>query len=207
MDAVRYKLVPRGEAARLTPMFSIPHLVIIFVVVLVVFGPEKLPELARNLGKILGEFRRATGDLQNTFEGHLRDIERESSLRHTATGAGATTDPVQQDTTGPPKTDSASGPKTVPAIAQKTDPAGVPKIVRRNPPWTRRAARPNSSAGEKDQTPTDSSAKTDGSTQADVTPVQTDAVEQAQERPGPEQASAAAAESGHEKGSDGGHPN
>jgi len=34
-------------------MFSIPHLVIIFVVVLVVFGPEKLPDLARNIGKIL----------------------------------------------------------------------------------------------------------------------------------------------------------
>src|ERR1700735_3076934 len=70
-------------------MFSIPHLVIIFVVVLVVFGPEKLPELARNIGKIMGEFRRATGDLQNTFEGHLRDIERESSLRQPPPSAGS----------------------------------------------------------------------------------------------------------------------
>jgi sec-independent protein translocase protein TatB len=62
-------------------MFSIAHIVVIFVVALVVFGPEKLPELARNLGKVMGEFRRATGDLRSTFEGHMRDLEREADLR------------------------------------------------------------------------------------------------------------------------------
>jgi len=62
-------------------MFSIPHIIVIFVVALVVFGPEKLPELARNLGKVMGEFRRATGDLRSTFEGHMRDLEREADLR------------------------------------------------------------------------------------------------------------------------------
>lgn len=62
-------------------MFSIPHLIIVFVVALVVFGPEKLPELARNLGKLMAEFRRATGDLRSTFEGHLRDLEREADQR------------------------------------------------------------------------------------------------------------------------------
>jgi TatA/E family protein of Tat protein translocase len=62
-------------------MFSAPHLIIIFAVALMVFGPEKLPELARNLGKIMGEFRRATGELRSTFEGHMRDLEREAELR------------------------------------------------------------------------------------------------------------------------------
>lgn len=62
-------------------MLSVPHLIIIFAVALVVFGPEKLPELARNLGKIMAEFRRATGDLRSTFEGHMRDLEREAELR------------------------------------------------------------------------------------------------------------------------------
>jgi sec-independent protein translocase protein TatB len=66
---------------RTTAMFSIAHIVVIFVVALVVFGPEKLPELARNLGKVMGEFRRATGDLRSTFEGHMRDLEREADLR------------------------------------------------------------------------------------------------------------------------------
>src|ERR1700727_1709041 len=68
----------------ITAMFSIPHIIVIFVVALVVFGPEKLPELARNLGKVMGEFRRATTDLRSTFEGHLRDLEREADQRKIA---------------------------------------------------------------------------------------------------------------------------
>jgi TatA/E family protein of Tat protein translocase len=72
----------RGDAANKgRRMLSIPHLIVIFVVALVVFGPEKLPELARNLGKVMAEFRRHTGDLRSTFEGHLRDLEREGEAR------------------------------------------------------------------------------------------------------------------------------
>ncbi len=70
-------------------MLSIPHLIVIFVVALVVFGPEKIPELARNLGKIMAEFRRVTGDLRSTFEGHLRDLEREADTRRIAAPAAA----------------------------------------------------------------------------------------------------------------------
>jgi len=62
-------------------MLSIPHLIVIFIVALVVFGPEKLPELARNLGKVMAEFRRHTNDLRSSFEGHLRDLEREAEAR------------------------------------------------------------------------------------------------------------------------------
>src|ERR1700691_5287816 len=62
-------------------MFSVPPLTIIFAVGLIVFGPEKLPELARTLGKVMGEFRRATGDLRSTFEGHMRELERDAELR------------------------------------------------------------------------------------------------------------------------------
>jgi sec-independent protein translocase protein TatB len=68
-------------------MLSIPHLIVIFIVALVVFGPEKIPELARNLGKVMAEFRRVTGDLRTTFEGHLRDLEREADTRRIAAPA------------------------------------------------------------------------------------------------------------------------
>lgn len=61
-------------------MLSIPHLVVIFLVALVIFGPQKLPELARNLGRIVGEFRRATNDLRGTFEEHMRELEREAQM-------------------------------------------------------------------------------------------------------------------------------
>ena len=66
------------------PMLSIPHLIVIFVVALVIFGPEKLPELARNLGKVMAEFRRQRATSASTFEGHLRDIEREGESRRIA---------------------------------------------------------------------------------------------------------------------------
>jgi len=57
-------------------MLRIPHMIIIFIVALVFFGPEKLPELARNIGKVMAEFKRATGDFKSTFEDHLRELER-----------------------------------------------------------------------------------------------------------------------------------
>jgi TatA/E family protein of Tat protein translocase len=75
-------------------MLSIPHLIIVFIVALVVFGPEKLPELARNLGKIMGEFKRATGDLRSTFEGHLRDLEREADQRRLRSEVASAATPV-----------------------------------------------------------------------------------------------------------------
>jgi sec-independent protein translocase protein TatB len=59
-------------------MFSVPHLVVIFIVVLVVFGPHKLPELARGLGKMMAEFRKASTDFKMAFEEEMRTIERQA---------------------------------------------------------------------------------------------------------------------------------
>src|SRR5579871_5696414 len=59
-------------------MFSIPHMIVIFVVVLVVFGPQKLPELARGLGKLMAEFRKASTDFRSAFEQEMRDMERQA---------------------------------------------------------------------------------------------------------------------------------
>ena len=45
-----------------------PELLVIFLVALLIFGPRKLPELGRMLGKGIGEFRRATNDLKSSLE-------------------------------------------------------------------------------------------------------------------------------------------
>ena len=60
-------------------MFSIPHMIVLFVVVLVVFGPHKLPELARGLGKLMAEFRKASTDFKSAFENEMRDLERQAA--------------------------------------------------------------------------------------------------------------------------------
>jgi sec-independent protein translocase protein TatA len=47
-------------------MFNIgaPELLLIFIIALIVLGPQKLPDLARTLGKVVGEFRKATDELK-----------------------------------------------------------------------------------------------------------------------------------------------
>ena len=51
---------------------GVPELLLIFVVILIVFGPRRIPEIGRTLGKALGEFRKATDDLKNTIEREVR---------------------------------------------------------------------------------------------------------------------------------------
>ena len=62
-------------------MLSLPHLVVIFIVALVIFGPQKLPELARMLGKATAEFRKMTGDFRYALEEEVRDLDRQARIR------------------------------------------------------------------------------------------------------------------------------
>jgi sec-independent protein translocase protein TatB len=59
-------------------MLSMTHMIVLFIVVLVVFGPHKLPELARGLGKLMAEFRKASTDFKSAFEQEMRDMERQA---------------------------------------------------------------------------------------------------------------------------------
>jgi sec-independent protein translocase protein TatA len=55
-----------------------PETVFIFVLALLVFGPKKLPELGRTIGKAMTEFRRASSELKATFDREMTQIEREN---------------------------------------------------------------------------------------------------------------------------------
>lgn len=61
---------------------GMPELLIILTLALIIFGPRKLPELGRSLGKSLGEFKRASNELRNTLDEEIR-IEDERSQRAT----------------------------------------------------------------------------------------------------------------------------
>lgn len=56
-----------------------PELIIIFVVALIVFGPRKLPELGRSLGKSLSEFKRASNELRSTLDEEIRLEDRRAA--------------------------------------------------------------------------------------------------------------------------------
>lgn len=98
-------------------MLSVPHLVIIFLVALIVFGPEKLPELARTFGKVMAEFKRATGDLKAGFEEHMRDLERETRM------SDMRAHQAQSNTILPPAPAVEPPPKPAGPSASTTEPA------------------------------------------------------------------------------------
>jgi len=52
--------------------------IVIFVLALLLFGPKKLPELGKNLAKAIGEFRRASNELKDTWQREMTAIERET---------------------------------------------------------------------------------------------------------------------------------
>ncbi len=54
-----------------------PEIVIIFIVALVIFGPRKLPELGRSLGRGLSEFKKASNELKRTWEDEVDAVKHE----------------------------------------------------------------------------------------------------------------------------------
>ncbi|MBC7928006.1 MAG: twin-arginine translocase TatA/TatE family subunit [Bryobacteraceae bacterium] len=60
---------------------GVPETIFIFVLALLIFGPKKLPELGRTIGKAMTEFRRASSELKTTFDREMNAIERDTELK------------------------------------------------------------------------------------------------------------------------------
>lgn len=105
-------------------MLSLPHLVVLFVIALVIFGPQKLPELARMLGKATAEFRKMTNDFRYALEDEVRELERQTRIREeeTAAAARAAQVPAIPAATAP----EGSVPRETPDAAVSTPAAGLP---------------------------------------------------------------------------------
>jgi len=68
---------------------GMPELIIIFVIALIIFGPRKLPELGRSLGKSLSEFKRASNELKSTLEEEIRLDEQRANLEASKAASAA----------------------------------------------------------------------------------------------------------------------
>lgn len=60
---------------------GMPEMIFIFLLALVVFGPRKLPELGRQLGKALAEFKKASNEFKNQLETEMLNIELEERAK------------------------------------------------------------------------------------------------------------------------------
>jgi sec-independent protein translocase protein TatA len=89
--APRLRGPPEGEGHRAArpeehAMFGsigMPELIVIFFIALIIFGPRKLPELGKSLGKSLNEFRRASNELRNSLEDEIRIEEQRDAQAKT----------------------------------------------------------------------------------------------------------------------------
>jgi sec-independent protein translocase protein TatB len=112
-------------------MLSVPHMIVVFLIVLVVFGPQKLPDLARTLGKLMAEFRKASTDFKGAFEEEMRDLERQARVAELRKkNAEAEAAEAKAKGLEPPAASSAtSGTETLPEAAADY-PAGDGPVVK-----------------------------------------------------------------------------
>ena len=79
---------------------GVPELIIILTIALIIFGPRKLPELGRSLGRSLNEFKRASNELRHTLDEEIRIEDQKSAERQrppasvAVPGPADTVDPV-----------------------------------------------------------------------------------------------------------------
>jgi len=88
---------------------GLPELIMIFVVALLLFGPRKLPEIGRSIGKAMGEFRRASNDLKRSLEEEVAAEELRDVGREVRSAAAAVSQPFA------PTDSAATPPDEVPA--------------------------------------------------------------------------------------------
>jgi sec-independent protein translocase protein TatA len=86
---------------------GMPELIVILVIALIIFGPRKLPELGRSLGKSINEFKKASNELVSSFEEEVRvDQQRTAATAAAATPPAFTAPPAAQPVPAPAPADA-----------------------------------------------------------------------------------------------------
>jgi TatA/E family protein of Tat protein translocase len=100
-----------------------PEVILILVVALIVFGPRRLPEIGKSMGKMLAEFRKASNDFKRTIEDEL-EAEKSRESQATPVSTPESTPPT------PPVTDAAGADASAPV----PEAAVVPEVAPAPPP-------------------------------------------------------------------------
>jgi TatA/E family protein of Tat protein translocase len=108
-------------------MFNIglPELLIIVAIALIVFGPNKLPELAKAFGKAMREFKKATEEVKESFEAETKDLEELKSTlteENLLAGLAEETSTPQEATTETSSQIEASVPSEIPPLEKESAP-------------------------------------------------------------------------------------
>jgi TatA/E family protein of Tat protein translocase len=101
-----------------------PEILMIFIIALLVFGPKKLPELGKSLGKGLKEFKKATDELKSNWDEQLKDVT--SSVNEIKDSVHSTTrdieNKIKQEMYSPTPSEPVKQPE-VPATPTAATPA------------------------------------------------------------------------------------
>ena len=104
-----------------------PEMLIILVVALIVFGPRKLPELGRSLGRSLSEFKRASNELRHTLDQEISlEDQKDNAPAH---GMGSPGTPASK--ASPPADRPAAGPLQSEAAPENLASDTAPETIAR----------------------------------------------------------------------------
>jgi TatA/E family protein of Tat protein translocase len=99
-----------------------PEILLILVIALLLFGPQKLPELGKSLGRAIREFKKASSELQETIEREVEEVNR--TAREEPKGLPTNTPGLPAGAMPPP-----SAPLPPPPPPEKTEAAAPPPPV------------------------------------------------------------------------------
>jgi TatA/E family protein of Tat protein translocase len=105
-----------------------PEVILILVIALIVFGPRRLPEIGKSMGKMLAEFRKASNDFKRTIEDEL---EAEKAKEPESPRLTTPEPPSSSVATETPESTAAPSQSTTPDVV-----SAPPAIEYAPPPWS-----------------------------------------------------------------------
>jgi sec-independent protein translocase protein TatA len=105
---------------------GMPELILIFIVALLVFGPKKLPEIGKSLGKGLAEFKRASDELKKSIETEIEQSKNEvAAVTEHVTSVGSSLVGAPEPATVPQQPAAPASAAVAPAAPAPIDPRPI----------------------------------------------------------------------------------